>query len=662
MANVLNEEKKQQVLALGRLGWSLRRIQQAIKIRRETASAYLKAAGIAVRPPSGWGRCEPKPANEVITDFGAAKPAIPVIPDACSPSPSPNPNPNPENPSNKGRSKTTSKPANENEVITDSAVVSGPSACEPYREAIDLGINRGRNAMAIWQDLVSEYGFASSYQSVQRFVRKRRGVQTPEARVVIVTAAGQEAQVDYGTGPMVRDPESRKYRRTRLFVMTLGCSRKSIRLLTFRSSSRIWAELHERAFRRLGGVTRVVVLDNLREGVLVPDIYDPALNPLYRDVLAHYGAVAMPCRIQDPDRKGKVESGVGHAQRTPLKGRRFESLEEAQAYLDHWEQRWADTRIPGTTKRQVAAMFAEEKPTLLPLPLEPFRYYQYGERIVHLDGCVEVEAAYYGAPPGWIGRVLRVQWDELYVRLLDPKTGQLLREHVRQKRGWYRIKEEDHPKRTPLRTSQLLWRAGRAGSHIGTLCDAIHRQQGEVGVRRILGVLSLAKKYGTAAVDEACAAALDMGVQEYRFVRRYLERCPQAPLSLQQVDPLIRELVQYLPHSRNWSPFRSSRRRQSSEGSWRLDSRSRSNHFLRYRPGRHSALSCFDCGSCVGCNHVRPPTRPSKPRFSRRVVRAPHSPLIILRYGGSHCVLVRHQPEVRNLGSHQTTRTNSSSG
>jgi transposase len=543
MANVLNEEKKQQVLALGRLGWSLRRIQQATGIRRETAGVYLKAAGIAVRPPSGWGRHAPKPANEVITDFGAAKPAIPVIPDARNPNP--NPNPNPENLSTKGKAKATSKPANENEVITDSAVVTSPSACEPYREAIDLGINRGRNARAIWQDLVSEYGFASSYQSVQRFVRKRRGTQTPEARVVIVTAPGQEAQVDYGTGPMVRDPESRKYRRTRLFVLTLGCSRRSVRLLTFRSSSRIWAELHERAFRRLGGATRIVVLDNLREGVLVPDIYDPALNPLYRDVLAHYGAVAMPCRIQDPDRKGKVESGVGHAQRTPLKGLRFESLEEAQAHLDHWEQRWADTRIHGTTKRQVAAMFAEEKPTLLPLPLEPFRYYQYGERIVHLDGCVEVEAAYYGAPPGWIGRMLRVQWDELYVRLLDPKTGQLLREHVRQKRGWYRIKEEDHPKRTPLRTSQLLWRAGRAGSHIGALCDAIHRQQGEVGVRRILGVLSLAKKYGTAAVDEACAAALDMGVQEYRFVRRYLERCPQAPLSLQQVDPLIRELVQY---------------------------------------------------------------------------------------------------------------------
>jgi hypothetical protein len=206
-------------------------------------------------------------------------------------------------------------------------------------------------------------------------------------------------------------------------------------LLAWRSSVHTWAELHEKAFRRLGGCPRVIVLDNLKEGVAVPDLYDPTINPLFRDVLAHYGVVALPCRIQDPDRKGKVESGIGHTKRTPLKGMRFESLEEAQAYLDRWEQRWADTRVHGTTKRQVSAMFAEEKPHLQPLPLEPFRYYQYGERVVHLDGCVEVEAAYYSLPPGWIGRSVKVQWDALYVRILHPNTNQLLREHLRQKRG-----------------------------------------------------------------------------------------------------------------------------------------------------------------------------------------------------------------------------------
>jgi hypothetical protein len=286
-----------------------------------------------------------------------------------------------------------------------------------------------------------------------------------------------------------------------------------------------------------------VVLDNLREGVLVADIYDPTLNPLFRDVLAHYGVVAMPCRIKDPDRKGKVEAGVGHAQKTPLKGLRFESLEEAQAYLDRWEERWADTRIHGTTKRQVAAMFVEEKPSLLPLPLEPFRYYQYGERVVHLDGCVEVEAAYYGLPPGWIGRSVKVQWDALHVRILDPSTNQLLREHLRQKRGWYRIQSEDYPKKMSFTTAQLLRRAGHAGKQIGVLAVAIYQRQGEVGIRRILGILSLAKKYGTAAVEDACAAAIEIGVPEYRFVRRYLERRPQ--LTLRQVDPLIRELTEY---------------------------------------------------------------------------------------------------------------------
>ena len=76
MSNVLSDDKRQQILALGRLGWPLRRIEQATGVRRETAGAYLKAAGIAVRPPGGWGRrALAKPANEVTTDLQLPKPA-----------------------------------------------------------------------------------------------------------------------------------------------------------------------------------------------------------------------------------------------------------------------------------------------------------------------------------------------------------------------------------------------------------------------------------------------------------------------------------------------------------------------------------------------------------------------------------------------------------
>src|SRR5262249_54004753 len=105
-------------------------------------------------------------------------------------------------------------------------------------------------------------------------------------------------------------------------------------------------------------------------------------------------------------------------------------------------------------------------------------------------------------------------------------TRQLLREHLRQKRGGYRIQEEDHPKKMPLSTAQLLRRAEHAGAPIGKFCQLIYQQQGEIGIRRILGVLSLMKKYGAAAVEDACATAIDIGVHEYRFVRRYLERRP----------------------------------------------------------------------------------------------------------------------------------------
>jgi len=503
MVNVLDEEKKQQVLALGRLGWSLRRIEDATGVRRETASAYLKAAGVGVR-----GRGRPT---------GSPKPAI-------------------------SGGVSTDPEAAESRSTPERAPCA--SACEPFREVITTARGRGRNAVAIWQELVDDHAFQAGYSSVKRFVLKLRDAPV-EARVVITTGRGQEAQVDYGDGPMVRYADTGKYRRTRLFVLTLGYSRKSVRLLVWRSSSQVWAELHERAFRRLGGTVRVVVLDNLREGVITPDVYDPTINPLYREVLAHYGVVALPCRVRDPDRKGKVEAGVGHAQKTPLKGLRFESLEAAQQYLDRWEERWADTRIHGTTKRQVTEMFAEEKPALGALPIEPFRYYQYGKRTVNLDGCIEVEAAYYGAPPGWIGREMQAQWDGLHVRIMHPKTGLLLREHLRTRRGFHRIKEEDRPARTPKTTEALLRRAHTAGAHIGALCVQIHQSDGEPGVRRVLGMLSLAKKYGVVVVDDAAKAALDLGAPNYQFVRRYLERQLPAPLTLRQVDPLIRQLTIY---------------------------------------------------------------------------------------------------------------------
>ena len=150
MSNVLNEHTRQQVLALGRLGWSLRRIEAATGVRRETASGYLKAAGVAVRGRGGRPRAWPP------------------------------------------------RPATTPEVSTDPAALAPPgrapraSTCEPYRELIVEALHRGRNAMAIWQDLVDDHGFPGRYASVRRFVATLRDRPPVEARVVITTARGED--------------------------------------------------------------------------------------------------------------------------------------------------------------------------------------------------------------------------------------------------------------------------------------------------------------------------------------------------------------------------------------------------------------------------------------------------------------------------------------
>jgi hypothetical protein len=195
--------------------------------------------------------------------------------------------------------------------------------------------------------------------------------------------------------------------------------------------------------------------------------------------------------------------------------------------------------MSGNQPLTIASVASQSSQT--PLPLEPFRFYQFGERGVNLDGCVEVDAAYYSAPPGWIGRDVKVQWDAR-LRVLDPRNGQLLREHLRQQRGLHQIKEEDKPAYILPSTTRLLARCEAAGMHIGALSRQMYLDEVWSRFRRIQGILSLAKKHGAALADDGCAA-VESGIRysRYPFVRCPLERRPQ--LTLRQVDPIIRQLT-----------------------------------------------------------------------------------------------------------------------
>jgi transposase len=426
------------------------------------------------------------------------------------------------------------------------------SACEPHRAFIEAELRLKRNFMAIYQDLVDKHGFTGAYNSVKRFAGGLRR-REPEQFDRLEFAAGEEAQVDYGEGAPTRVPGTERYRKPRLFVMTLRYSRRSFRRVVWKSGQQAWARLHEEAWRYFGGACRYVVLDNLKEGVIKPDLYEPELNAVYAAMLAHYGVVADPARVRDPNRKGTVENAIGHTQATALKGRRFESIAEQNEYLEHWETKWAAPRIHGSARRQVEAMFQEERPHLLPLPLVGMQYFTEEQRTVYDDTCIRVDHCSYAARPAAIGTLVLVRLFEHRLEIRDLKTQALLRTHERAARpGTVVLPIEERVFNPSRETQRILSQAQAIGPATHKLCQTLFEREGRVGQRALWGIVGLARKCPRRLVDSACEQAMAQGVYSYSLVKTLAERllsealllldAPiQIALPLTQSHPLIRQ-------------------------------------------------------------------------------------------------------------------------
>jgi len=434
------------------------------------------------------------------------------------------------------------------------------SNCEAHRVFIEAQLRLRRNATAIYQDLVDSHGFTGAYNSVKRFVGRLR-LREPEQFDRLEFLPGEEMQVDYGEGAPTRVPGTERYRKPRLFVATLRYSRRSFRHVVWKSSQDTWARLHEQAWRHFGGSCRYVVLDNLKEGVLKPDLYEPQLNPVYAAMLTHYGVVADPARVRDPNRKGSVEHAIGHTQATALKGRRFESIEEQNTFLEHWEVTWAASRIHGTARRQVQAMFEEERPHLQPLPLLGMQYFTQSQRTVCDDSCVRVDHSSYAARPALIGSRVLVRVFERCIEIRDLKTQALLRTHARAERpGTVVLPVEERVFNPSRETRRILGQAKVIGANAQRLCEMLFDIEGRVGQRKLWGIVSLAERYPRRLVDGACARAMADGIHSYKHVKTVTERLVaealaaidladtspvQTELALTQEHPLIRSTDEY---------------------------------------------------------------------------------------------------------------------
>ena len=298
---------------------------------------------------------------------------------------------------------------------------------DPHREwFLELLKIDQMTAKQVWRLFQERTGTIISYCTVKRYLRARLGYRAPRVTVRLEVVPGSQAQVDFGyMGPMV-DPETGAVRKTWAFIMTLSYSRHRFVRFVFRQDIATWIDCHIRAFEFFNGVPETIILDNLKAGVLKPDIYDPILNRAYRDLERHYGFVADPAKVGEPRHKGKVERVVPVVRQQVLAGRDFrDSAEANQRALTRCTQE-IGMEIHGTTKRRPYEVFrAEEQPRLKPLPRERFECPLWKRCTVHPDHHIVFDRSDYslptgssagrsgsGALPGWCRSCSRKSWSK----------------------------------------------------------------------------------------------------------------------------------------------------------------------------------------------------------------------------------------------------------
>jgi len=516
-------------------GWSKRRIAQQLDVDRGTVARHLKRACVA-------GNSALAAATLLSAEANAA-----TLAEAATGS---GPAPNAATPGEVATGSEEVPAPSAAAQVTATAVLGGrPSKCDPFRGVIEAKVEAGLTAQRIYQDLIAEHGFAGAYNAVKRFVRRMRtDRELPFRR--IECEPGAEAQIDFGTGaPIITGPDGKR-RRTHVLRLVLSHSRKAYSEVFFRQTTDNLLACCENAFAAWGGVPKTLVVDNLKAAVLRADWYDPDLHPKLAAFCKHYGTVLLPTKPRTPRHKGKIESGINYVQSNALKGRDFDSLAAENSHLAHWEAHVADLRIHGTTKRQVRQVFeALERPALLSLPVERFPFFHEAQRVVHRDGHVEVDKAYYSVPPEYMGRTVWARWDSRRVRIFNAQFVEIAL-HARQEFGRFRTAPQ-HIASTKIAlvesgATELLRRARLLGPQTGRWAEAMLKQRGIEGMRVLVGLLSLVRKHSITAIERACDLAVGHGTYRLRELRALInEPVAQQQLEFMAEHPVIRSIKAY---------------------------------------------------------------------------------------------------------------------
>ena len=399
---------------------------------------------------------------------------------------------------------------------------------------------KGVTLQLLWAEYVEVHG-DNAYRYSQFCQRYRDWRQSQKRSMRQLHRAGEKLFVDYAgaTVPIV-DGTTGEIRQAQIFVAVLGASSYTYAEATWTQALPEWIASHQRAFRFYGGVTQLLVPDNLRSGVTKACRYAPEPNPTYAELARHYHTTILPARPYKPKDKAKVEVGVQVVERwilARLRHHTFFSLAELnqaiQILLVELNER-PFQKLPGSRK---SAFESLDKPALKPLPPSPYEYAEWKYAKPGIDYHIELDKHYYSVAHRWVGQVLDVRATATLVEVFHQ--GQRIAVHRRVYRGGFSTLAEHMPS---AHRAHREWSPGRFlnwAQAIGpaTLAVVKHQLQDlphpEHGYRRCLGLLNHARRYSKPRLEAACRRALHLHSPSYRSVtsilKQGLDRQPLPP-------------------------------------------------------------------------------------------------------------------------------------
>jgi transposase len=396
--------------------------------------------------------------------------------------------------------------------------------CRAQQDAIRGWLKDGLRLTKI-RKLLARQGIELPYPTLYRFaVVELEFGRTAATMPVADGAPGEELQLDTGwVGWLTRIGHKRRFR---AWIFTAVRSRHRFVYPTFEETTARAIEACEAAWAFFGGMFKVLIPDNTSAIITQADPLTPRLTPAFLEYAQARGFHIDPARVRHPRDKARVERAVQTVRDDCFAGEILTTLEDARTHAGHWCRDEYGLRRHSRTHRAPREHFeTEEQSLLLPPPATPYDIPLWSEPKVARDQHVQVAKALYSRPRHFVGRTLRARADRHTVRVYDGFT--LVKTHARQPPGGRSTDPADFPAERgvyALRDVDALRRqAASYGDDVGRFAAAV--LEGPLPwtrMRRVYALLGLARRYGAARVNDACAIALAAEMLDVHRLKRML--------------------------------------------------------------------------------------------------------------------------------------------